>query len=61
MINVLCFRIKRIRKEEYNILPRTWVLPSEYGVLSHFMKDLKRRRRLKTFIVKPPNGAMGNG
>lgn len=54
-------RMKRIRKDEYNILPMTWTMPSEYNALTHFMKELKKRKRAKTFIIKPPNGAMGNG
>ena len=54
--------MKRISgKEEYNILPMTWTLPSEYNALIQFMKELKKRRKTKTFIIKPPNGAMGNG
>jgi tubulin polyglutamylase TTLL7 len=54
-------KLRRVRRDEFNILPMTWILPSEFGALSHFIKELKRRRRSKTFIIKPPNGAMGNG
>ncbi len=53
--------MKSVQTEEYNIVPRTWILPSEYISLSNYMKDLKRKRKNKTFIIKPPNSSMGNG
>ena len=54
-------RLRFIDNDEYCIIPMTWVLPSEHGALTHFMREIKRRGKSKTLIIKPPNGAMGNG
>ena len=56
-----CVRLRKLHKEEYNFVPRTWVLPGEYNSLAYHMRDLKRKRKNKTFIIKPHNAAMGNG
>ena len=53
--------MRRLHKEEYSYVPRTWVLPAEYGALSYHMRELKRKGRRKILIIKPHNGAMGNG
>ncbi|XP_044288360.1 tubulin polyglutamylase TTLL7 isoform X4 [Varanus komodoensis] len=47
--------------QEYSFIPRTWVFPAEYTQFQNYVKELKRKRRQKTFIVKPANGAMGHG
>ncbi|XP_045158569.1 tubulin polyglutamylase TTLL7-like [Mercenaria mercenaria] len=47
--------------EEYNFVPRTWILPSDYNIIQNYMKDLKAHKKSKTFIVKPSNGAQGHG
>ena len=47
--------------EEFSFVPRTWIFPSEYGQFQNYAKDLKKKKKNKTFIVKPANGAMGNG
>ena len=54
-------RMHKKRREEYSFAPQSWVLPGEYSSLCYHMRGVKRRRRSKTFIVKPHNGAMGNG
>ena len=54
-------RMSRVHKEEYHFVPRTWVLPGEYNTLCYHIRELKQRRRHKTFIIKPHTGAMGNG
>ena len=53
--------MSRVHKEEYHFVPRTWVLPGEYNTLCYHIRELKQRRRHKTFIIKPHTGAMGNG
>ena len=58
---LLVIRIKSLQKEEYDIVPKTWVLPSDYGALSSYVKEMKRRGRNRTYIVKPHNSSMGNG
>jgi len=47
--------------DEYNFVPRTWILPSDYNIIQNYMKDLKAHKKSKTFIVKPSNGAQGHG
>lgn len=47
--------------EEYNFVPRTWILPSDHNIIQNYMKDLKAHKKSKTFIVKPSNGAQGHG
>ncbi|XP_052777435.1 tubulin polyglutamylase TTLL7-like isoform X2 [Mya arenaria] len=47
--------------EEYNFVPRTWILPSDFNIVQNYMKDLRAHKKSKTFIVKPSNGAQGHG
>ncbi|XP_009572541.1 PREDICTED: tubulin polyglutamylase TTLL7 [Fulmarus glacialis] len=47
--------------QEYSFVPRTWIFPAEYTQFQNYVKELKKKRRQKTFIVKPANGAMGHG
>lgn len=47
--------------EDFNFVPRTWILPSDYNIIQNYMKDLKAHKKSKTFIVKPSNGAQGHG
>uniref|UniRef100_A0A4W3IDL2 Tubulin tyrosine ligase-like family, member 7 n=1 Tax=Callorhinchus milii TaxID=7868 RepID=A0A4W3IDL2_CALMI len=47
--------------QEYSFTPRTWIFPAEYSQFQNCIKELKKKRRQKTFIVKPSNGAMGHG
>ncbi|KAK2187502.1 hypothetical protein NP493_163g02060 [Ridgeia piscesae] len=51
----------KIHPEEYQILPKTWIFPSEYGIFQNYARELRRKKKNRTFIVKPANGAMGNG
>ncbi|XP_005993927.1 tubulin polyglutamylase TTLL7 [Latimeria chalumnae] len=46
---------------EYCFTPRTWILPAEYTQFQNYVKELRKKRKQKTFIVKPANGAMGHG
>lgn len=51
----------KIHPDEYQILPKTWIFPSEFGIFQNYARELRRKKKNKTFIVKPANGAMGNG
>ncbi|XP_032428552.1 tubulin polyglutamylase TTLL7 isoform X2 [Xiphophorus hellerii] len=51
----------RCQPQEYNFTPRTWIFPAEYTQFQNYVKELRRKRKLKTFILKPANGAMGHG
>uniref|UniRef100_A0A8C7L5N2 Tubulin tyrosine ligase-like family, member 7 n=1 Tax=Oncorhynchus kisutch TaxID=8019 RepID=A0A8C7L5N2_ONCKI len=47
--------------QEYSFIPKTWIFPAEYSQFQNYVKELRRKRKQKTFIVKPANGAMGHG
>ncbi|XP_071149049.1 tubulin polyglutamylase TTLL7-like isoform X2 [Mytilus edulis] len=47
--------------EEYSFMPKSWILPSDYSQLVNYSKDLKSKKKSKTFIIKPSNGAQGHG
>ncbi|XP_066124901.1 tubulin polyglutamylase TTLL7 isoform X1 [Saccopteryx bilineata] len=49
------------RPLDYTFVPRTWIFPAEYTQFRNYMKELKKKKKQKTFIVKPANGAMGHG
>ncbi|XP_035393863.1 tubulin polyglutamylase TTLL7 isoform X3 [Cygnus atratus] len=51
----------KCQPQEYTFIPRTWIFPAEYTQFQNYVKELKKKRRQKTFIVKPANGAMGHG
>ncbi|NXN90923.1 TTL13 polyglutamylase, partial [Rhinopomastus cyanomelas] len=50
-------RMLRLFPEDYNIFPRTWCLPADYGDLQAY----SHARRKKLFICKPGNGSQGRG
>lgn len=54
-------KMAKERPEEYNFTPKTWTLPSEYNTFLLYSRELKKKKKVKTFIAKPANGAMGNG
>jgi len=55
-------RMAKVFPSEFNFVPKTWILPSEYTALQTYgLESKKRRKKGKTFIIKPTNGAMGNG
>ncbi|KAG8437206.1 hypothetical protein GDO86_008050 [Hymenochirus boettgeri] len=51
----------KCQPHEYSFIPRTWIFPAEYTQFQTYIKELKKKRRQKTFIIKPANGAMGHG
>ncbi|XP_063201957.1 tubulin polyglutamylase TTLL13 isoform X2 [Chroicocephalus ridibundus] len=50
-------RMLRLFPKEYNIFPRTWCLPADYGDFQAYRRARKRR----TFICKPDSGCQGRG
>ncbi|OXB55469.1 hypothetical protein ASZ78_012901 [Callipepla squamata] len=57
----LLYQMIKCQPQEYTFIPRTWIFPAEYTQFQNYVKELKKKRRQKTFIVKPANGAMGHG
>jgi len=52
----------RVFPLEYNFVPKTWILPSDFAAFQSYALSMKKtKKRGKTFIMKPANGAMGNG
>ncbi|XP_063795044.1 tubulin polyglutamylase TTLL7 isoform X2 [Pseudophryne corroboree] len=51
----------KCQPHEYSFIPRTWIFPAEYTQFQNYAKELKKKRKQKTFIIKPANGAMGHG
>ncbi|XP_041134197.1 tubulin polyglutamylase TTLL7-like isoform X2 [Polyodon spathula] len=49
------------QSQEYGFIPKTWIFPAEYTQFQNYVKELRKKRKQKTFIVKPANGAMGHG
>lgn len=54
-------RMIKCQPQEYSFIPKTWIFPAEYTQFQNYVKELRRKRKQKTFIVKPANGAMGHG
>ena len=55
------FRMAKVYPLEYNFVPQTWILPTEYSAFQQYAADVRAKKAKKTYIVKPVNGAMGNG
>ncbi|XP_029684453.1 tubulin polyglutamylase TTLL7 isoform X1 [Takifugu rubripes] len=51
----------KCQPQEYSFIPKTWIFPAEYTQFQNYVTELRRKRKQKTFIVKPANGAMGHG
>ena len=41
--------MQKVFKDDYNVFPKTWILPSE---LSEFKQQFNKKKP-KTFIIKP--------
>ncbi|XP_019327911.1 PREDICTED: tubulin polyglutamylase TTLL6 [Aptenodytes forsteri] len=50
-------RMLRLFPKEYNIFPRTWCLPADYGDFQAY----RRARKNRTFICKPDSSCQGRG
>ncbi|XP_051930471.1 tubulin polyglutamylase TTLL7 isoform X1 [Hippocampus zosterae] len=51
----------KCQSQEYSFVPKTWIFPAEYTQFQNYVKEMRRKRKQKTFILKPANGAMGHG
>ena len=47
--------------DDFAFIPKTWIFPTEYTMFQTYVRELKKRKKSRCFIVKPANGAMGNG
>jgi len=54
-------RLARALPEQYDFVPKTWVLPRDWGLLSKEANMLKRKGKMPTLIIKPVSGARGQG
>ncbi|XP_041275008.1 tubulin polyglutamylase TTLL6 isoform X2 [Onychostruthus taczanowskii] len=50
-------RMLRLFPKEYNIFPRTWCLPADYGDFHAY----RSTRKARTYICKPDNSCQGRG
>ncbi|XP_057889635.1 tubulin polyglutamylase TTLL13 isoform X2 [Melospiza georgiana] len=50
-------RMLRLFPKEYNIFPRTWCLPADYGDFLAY----RSMRKARTYICKPDNSCQGRG
>ncbi|KAK3096766.1 hypothetical protein FSP39_003043 [Pinctada imbricata] len=50
-------RMLKMFPKEYNIFPKTWCLPADYGDLQAYT----RAKKNKTYILKPETGCQGRG
>ncbi|XP_040349560.1 tubulin polyglutamylase TTLL13 isoform X3 [Herpailurus yagouaroundi] len=50
-------RMQKLYPTEYNIFPRTWCLPADYGDFQSY----GRQRKTRTYICKPDSGRQGRG
>ncbi|XP_071953872.1 tubulin polyglutamylase TTLL7-like [Antedon mediterranea] len=54
-------KMMKVHPHEYNFSPKTWIFPAEYSAFQCYVRELKRKNKKQTFIVKPSNGSMGQG
>ncbi|PAA82393.1 hypothetical protein BOX15_Mlig025648g3 [Macrostomum lignano] len=54
-------KLARVLPKEYKFTPRTWCLPGEYSSFLQHSRELRKVGKLRSFIYKPANGAMGHG
>ncbi|XP_071508223.1 tubulin polyglutamylase TTLL7-like [Diadema antillarum] len=47
--------------DDFSFVPKTWIFPAEYSSFQNHVHDLKRKKKSRTYIVKPANGSMGQG
>ncbi|XP_037367277.1 tubulin polyglutamylase TTLL13 [Talpa occidentalis] len=50
-------RMQKLYPAEYNIFPRTWCLPADYGDFQAY----GRQRKTRAYICKPDSGCQGRG
>ncbi|XP_029658054.1 tubulin polyglutamylase ttll6-like isoform X2 [Octopus sinensis] len=50
-------RMRKMFPKDYDIFPKTWCLPADYGDFQAFV----RQKKNKTYILKPESGCQGKG
>ncbi|XP_060583319.1 tubulin polyglutamylase ttll6-like isoform X6 [Ruditapes philippinarum] len=50
-------RMLKMFPKEYNVFPKTWCLPADYGDFQAYC----RQKKNKTYILKPESGCQGRG
>ncbi|KAK7469869.1 hypothetical protein BaRGS_00036089 [Batillaria attramentaria] len=50
-------RMLKMFPKEYNVFPKTWCLPADYGDFQAYT----RQKKNKTYILKPESGCQGRG
>ncbi|XP_013089809.2 tubulin polyglutamylase ttll6-like isoform X4 [Biomphalaria glabrata] len=50
-------RMQKLFPKEYNVFPKTWCLPADYGDFQAYT----RQKKNKTYILKPESGCQGRG
>ena len=60
-IAIAPLRLCKAKPSEFAFVPKTFVLPLDYTNLQNYCNDLRKNKKKKILIVKPANGAMGNG
>ncbi|XP_059179351.1 tubulin polyglutamylase ttll6-like isoform X5 [Physella acuta] len=50
-------RMQKLFPKEYNVFPKTWCLPADYGDFQAYT----RQKKNKTYILKPESGCQGKG
>lgn len=54
-------RMRQFFPEDYDFFPRTWLLPDEEEQFTAFVQRRREKGRTPTYIVKPDEGAQGEG
>jgi hypothetical protein len=54
-------KMYKVLPQEFDFVPKSWIMPSEYSQLLSHSIDMKKAKQSRTFILKPSNGAMGHG
>lgn len=54
-------KMYKVLPNEFDFVPKTWIMPSDYSQLLSYSIDMKKAQQKRTFILKPSNAAMGHG
>ncbi|XP_033737297.1 tubulin polyglutamylase TTLL7-like isoform X4 [Pecten maximus] len=54
-------KVQKQLADDFSFAPKTWILPADHSLLLNYAKDLRAKKKTKTFIIKPSNGAQGHG
>eukprot|EP00729_Bicosta_minor_P010733 gene10733-29476_t len=54
-------RLQQAAPEEFDFVPRGWIIPAELSALQKHDVNLSKRGKAHSYIVKPVNSAMGRG